>query len=302
MGYQSEIHANTHRNQVSEKSVENRRKEIASSKMIENVINNIPKLPIYTADLLGKLLDEGTSIQEVTEIIRRDPPLAGALLKHVNSAYFGLQKKIGSLHHAIAYLGFENIYQIVLNNFLGSIFPNKTEFYAIQSHSIIISIISQEISLVSRKIKSSNPTTIGILHDIGKIIVLLMKEKYPDISEFLDILDDTVIGAKLLARWDLPENVYKVVRNQCLPEYVAPQDLQVEYQEDIIILYLSHVCHDMLIGKNITSTIYIREYLSLIDESRNDPVRFYQDKIMPRLNRNNLRISELVRNLLMEKL
>ena len=80
------------------------------------------KHSIYSR-LSAKLLDDNVSAKEVTESVQEEPALAAAILKTVNSAYYGLTEKMSSLHHAILYLGFNNVYQLILENSIKNIMP-----------------------------------------------------------------------------------------------------------------------------------------------------------------------------------
>jgi CRP-like cAMP-binding protein len=83
-----------------------------NSEVFQNIIKNIPKLPKCASSLSLKLLEDNISAKEVTESIQEDPALAAAIMKTVNSSYYGVQEKISSLHHAILHLGFNNVYNI----------------------------------------------------------------------------------------------------------------------------------------------------------------------------------------------
>jgi HD-like signal output (HDOD) protein len=278
--------------------IEYKKKDIIQSELIQNVIQKIPKLPTYTGNLLAKLLDDNTSIREIAEPIQRDPSLTGIVLKNVNSAYYGLQNKISNIQQAIIYLGFNNIYHIILNDAVKNIMPTNQNFYDIQDHSTVISILAHDIARLSMKSKPLNLTTIGILHDIGKIVVLLLKRKYQNIKELFDLLDDAGIGASLLESWDLPACVFQVIENQHVPEFCPPENLDHPHRNDIAILYLAHVYYDLLAGKNTVSTIYLPEYLSMLNLPHTDPLRLYQETLFPALLKNQKRLPETVRNLL----
>src|SRR2546430_3965689 len=58
-----------------------------------------------------------------SDVCSSDLALAAAILKTVNSAYYGLPEKMSSLHHAILYLGFNNVYQLILENSIKNIMP-----------------------------------------------------------------------------------------------------------------------------------------------------------------------------------
>ena len=179
-----------------------------------SIIKNIPKLPKCAGSLSSKLVADDISAKEVTESVQEEPALAAAILKTVNSAYYGLQEKIVSLHHAILYLGFNNVYQIILENSMKNIMPQDEEYENIRLHSYMISLISSEISSYCQKSKPLVNTTIGILHDVGKIVTLLLKRKYPNIKEIIHMIDDSKIGSCLLRTWGFPENIIRIIEHQ----------------------------------------------------------------------------------------
>jgi hypothetical protein len=103
-----------------------------------------------------------------------------------------------SLHHVILSLGFNNIYQIMLENSMKNIMSQDEEYENIRLHSYMISLISSEISSYCQKTKSFVNATVGILHDVGNIITLLLKRKYPNIKEIIQMIYDSKIGSYLL--------------------------------------------------------------------------------------------------------
>lgn len=70
--------------------------------------------------LLCELLDPNKNITELAELVSQDVTLSLKLLHSLNSAFYGLPERIDSIHHAIAYLGLQQIKQwaslIVLTN------------------------------------------------------------------------------------------------------------------------------------------------------------------------------------------
>jgi hypothetical protein len=98
------------------------------------------------------------------------------------------------------------------------------------------------------------------------------------------------------------ECVHQIIKNQHLPEFYAPDNLDSEYKADIAILYLSHVYYGMLTNQSISATIYLNEYLSLLNVPQKDPGHFYQEIVIPGLIKNRQRLPEPIRNLLMQQL
>jgi len=81
-------------------------------------------------------------------------------------------------------------------------------------HSYIISLIAGEIALHCQKSKPLFNTTIGTLHDIGKIVMLLLKRKYPHIKDLVNMIDDSKVGSCLLRNLESPENITKIIEYQ----------------------------------------------------------------------------------------
>jgi hypothetical protein len=185
-----------------------------------------------------------------------------------------------------------NIYQIILNEVMKSILPNNDTLIDIQIHSNFISIIAHLLSGLCKKSKATNPMTIGILHDIGKIVVLLLKRKFSHMSDLLSIVDDAILGAQLLKQWELPESIFFVVENQNLPQFCPPEQLDAQYRDDIVMLYLAHVYYDMLMEQHQYATTYINQYIEILHSPYKNYVQMYQEGLIPALRRNKQRFPE----------
>jgi HD-like signal output (HDOD) protein len=272
-----------------------------TSEVFQSIIKNIPKLPKCAGSLSAKLLDDNVSAKEVTESVQEEPALAAAILKTVNSAYYGLTEKMASLHHAILYLGFNNVYQIILENSIKNIMPQDEEYENIRLHSYMISLISGEIAVYCQKSKPLVNTTVGILHDIGKIVTLLLKRRYPNIKELIDMVDDSKVGACLLRNWGFPENITKIIECQYEPEFINPEAIDQEFRYEIAILYLSHRCYDIILGEANRESMVVDDFMELLGIQQKDCQTFYQNAILPALLKNKKRLPERISHLVHEQ-
>jgi HD-like signal output (HDOD) protein len=279
-----------------------RNQEKTSSELVQNIIKKIPKIPLNTHAILSKLMNEEVSVQEITESIQKDSSLVGVILKAVNSSYYGLSQKISDIHHAIMFLGFNNIYQLILNQSMKSAMDGNPEFDSIQAHSTLISIISHQISTLSKKSKPMTMMATGLLHDIGKSVIFLLKNKYPNVQDLFEMLDDAALGSSLLQSWGLPEQIFQVVENHRVAEFCPPKHLQVQYKEDIAILYAAHVYHDLLLGIPPASTIYLHDYLTMLGAPSHNSVQYYEDALRSALMKNLSRLPAMTRTLLQDTL
>jgi len=237
----------------------------------------------------------------VTESVQEEPALAAAILKTVNSAYYGLPEKISSLHHAILYLGFNNVYQLILENSIKNIMPQDEEYEKIRLHSYMISLIASEISSHCQKSKPLVNATVGILHDVGKIVILLLKRKYPNIKELIHMIDDSKVGACLLRNWGFPENIIKIIGHQYEPRFTHPINIDQEFKYEIAILYVSHSCYAIMVGEDNTETIFVDNFMELLGIQQKDCQVFYQNVILPVLLKNKKRLPEKISSLVHEQ-
>jgi hypothetical protein len=116
------------------------------------------------------------------------------------------------------------------------------------------------------------------------------------------MLDDAALGSGLLQSWGLPEQIFQVVENHRMPEFCPPEHLQVPYKEDIAILYVAHVYHDLLLRTPPASTIYLHEYLSLLGAPSHNSVQYYEDALRAALMKNLSRLPAMARTLLQDTL
>jgi HD-like signal output (HDOD) protein len=282
--------------------IEAQKSQVIASSFVSDVLAKIPKLPSYTNDLLLRLGDENSSTQEIVKKIQSDPSLGGIILKAVNSAYYGLSGKIADIYHAVVYLGFNNVYQLIIQQGINSILPNEKEFHDIQIKSSMVAILSQEIAVLSNSPSPMIATTIGLLHNIGMIVMALLKRKNPHLCEVLALFDEAAIGAKLLQNWGVPDKISAVIMHQNAPAYTPPDFVDQVYRHDIATLYIAKICCGMLLGTELPSMIFGKEYLSLLDLQAPDVTQFYRHAMVPALVKNQRKFPATIRQILGQKL
>jgi len=276
--------------------------EYSQSELIQNILENVPSLPMYTNNLVMLLQEENASTQEIVEQARLDPSLVGVILKTINSAYYSLKFKVSDVQHAITYLGFNQVYQLVIDHGVKSTMPDTTEFRELQLHSNIVSIISFELAKLCKTHKPVVLGTIGLLHDVGNSVILLLKRQHQKLSTLIDMLDYACIGSLLLKKWNVPDTVYKSIECQCFPEFFPPAEIQYEYRENVAILYIAHLCYEYLKGKEEKEllSVFLDEYIKLLNLPEIPFLQLFKNHIIPTLYKKSNSYPENVRNFLME--
>jgi HD-like signal output (HDOD) protein len=240
--------------------------DFRTSEMIQNIIKKIPRLPVFASDLTSKLLGTRASASDVAQNVKNDPSLVGIVLKTVNSAYYSFQKKVSDIQHAIVLLGFNEVYNMIIAEGVRGTMPNTLSFRELHAHSVAISNIAYSISNHVKTGKPSELATVGLLHDVGQIVIELLKERNPKIAIFIASLDRSQMGSLLLETWNLPEVLWRTVEFLPYPEFSSPDNIPEEFRNNVIILYLAHLCYDLFLGRpeNELPTSFLDENKRLV--------------------------------------
>jgi len=195
-------------------------------------INKLPTLPATYQKLVECLKSPDADMDDVAEIISRDPSMSARLLKVVNSAYFGLAKPVADVSRAGALLGLDRIMALVLGQglFSGGDAPQVNGFSleALWTHSLATATAARRIAIEEDLDKESIAAAFlaGMLHDIGKLVlamgvpneyarVLEMARGRPGSERELETLElqatHTDVGAYLVGLWGLPNNIAEAI-------------------------------------------------------------------------------------------
>ncbi len=255
------------------------------SEMIRGIIKKVPRLPAFASTLLIRLSQKNTSLREASDLIKQDPSSVAVVLKTVNSPYYGLRQKISDINHALVLIGFSRIYQLIIAEGLRRSMPNTRGFNTIQSHSVAISHIAYGLSLASRSGNSSEVATIGLLHDLGRVLMLLLKKQNPSLAILIDSLDHARLCAILLKEWGMPDILVRSLEFQSYPAFLPPDTIPLEFRNNIAILYLAHLCLKFLDEKSDTSSgeVFVVEYMRLLGWDQLDVSRLVLKHLLPTL-------------------
>lgn len=195
-------------------------------------LRTIPSLPSVFHELQAQLSSPDASVDTVGRTISRDPAMTAKLLKVVNSAFFGLNRKVSSPADASLLLGLETIRMLVLwaNVFSVESAPRIPGFSldSLSVHSMCVGRVARDIVALERgpaKMRELAMTA-GLLHDLGKLVIAV---NYPELlTEALALAqrdnipfhdaerrtfgtDHAEVGAHLLGLWGLPSDLVEVV-------------------------------------------------------------------------------------------
>jgi HD-like signal output (HDOD) protein len=267
---------------------------------IKEMLAKVPRLPPYASKLSGILQETNTSTRMIVDIARQDPSLTAAVMKTINSPYYGLRHKITDFQHAVLLLGFNQIQQLIVNTGIQSTMPNTPEFRQLQFHSIVISALSFEISQIVKMGSPAMLSTIGILHDIGKSVILLLRTQHPDKDFLISQIDPNLIGPMLLKEWQLPAEITAPLEYQAYSEVAPPSALPQEHRVTLAILYIAHLCFIYLQGKNdeTTPAYFAKDYMRILGCENPSIEIFVKERLFPSLAKHSANMPMAMQNLI----
>ncbi|NOY79069.1 MAG: HDOD domain-containing protein [Calditrichaeota bacterium] len=225
----------------------------AALQRIVTEINNLPTLPQVVESVMSMVEDPTTTATQLAAIISKDQALMSKVLKVVNSAYYGMPRKITTLNQATVILGFNTIKNLVLS---ASIFGAFDDHYSNRrfsrikfwEHSIGTAVGAR---VLSRRIGLGNPEELfvaGLVHDIGKVVI--DEYLHDDFLKILDIVETRpvrildaekevlsfghpILGEWVATKWNLPQNLVTVIAYHHTPS------LAHDYKKMVSVVHLA---------------------------------------------------------------
>jgi putative nucleotidyltransferase with HDIG domain len=201
-------------------------------KKIVTGIKDLPSLPKLYGLIVKEMQSPDASLKKVGYIISQDVSMSAKILQLVNSAFFGLPQKIVDPQHAAIYLGIETLKALVLSIYVFSSFPEDSEYFwfslaDMRKRSLMVGRLARDIARTESADKKVTEEALiaGILHDIGRLILLKVPEQCRMIMDYIERTGSELVeaeytvmktshaelGAYLLTLWGIDEKVVEAV-------------------------------------------------------------------------------------------
>ncbi len=193
----------------------------------------LPAMPRTVSDLLAEMGREEPSPRRVGELIGRDPALTTRVLRLSNSAFFRVSRKIGSADEAVALLGMTHVRSLVMAAALGASFKNVPgiDLRQFWRYSLRAADIAKSLASMLQQ-NQGNAFTAGLIHAIGELVMhIAMPDRMQPLNFSTPPLDMNrgeaervalgytyaEVGARMVERWQFPEEMVSALRNQLAP-------------------------------------------------------------------------------------
>lgn len=182
----------------------------------------IPPRPAALVDVLNEQSKAEPDLKRIADLISKDVAISAGVLRVVNSAFFGLRRKITSIDHAVRMMGVHSITNVVTALMLHSAFTEgkgrfMDEFW---NDSGTLAALTAHAARVSRAIPPEEGYAIGLFANCGVPLMLKKFSEYPGVYEqalraedvTVSVYEDaelgtdhTLVGYIMGKSWELPE-------------------------------------------------------------------------------------------------
>ena len=192
---------------------------------LEEFVATVQHLPLFSGtavQLIRSVDQEEITAGELSRLISTDAALSAHLLRIVNSPFYGLSRRIGTVSDALTVLGFNlvrrTVTAAVLQRPLFAYLHDTEVARAFWRHELLCAALARHLAL-RRGFDGEFAYMAGLLHDVGRLVMLV---QFPEQSDVLltqrsdddetGILrereqfgfDHAQVGGALLELWDLP--------------------------------------------------------------------------------------------------
>jgi len=175
----------------------------------------LPPFPEIAIRVRNVMEDPNTNIDDIVRVLKIEPTLSARILQIANTAAMGggADKPIIDLPSAISRIGLKVVRNTAITLAMQQIYQNSSSSDFIKEnldilwrHSVDVASISFVLAKKYTNLNPDEALLAGLLHDIGKLLILDRAEQYPD------VFYDSSITAKLLNKLS-PEISSSIVKS-----------------------------------------------------------------------------------------
>lgn len=223
-------------------------------------VGDLPPMPQVASRAISLVENPDTTASDLTELLATDAALAARVLKIANSAMFSRQREISTLNMAIMVIGFKALKGIIVAATLRQL--NKS-FGALERQiwesSMAAAMCATTIAKRLKKRYIEEIFLLGLLHNLGQIVLLFQPETRKDYKRVLEtIASDSLdfasaeqkvfgfahplIGALVAKKWNFAPDTCQVILHYRDPLEGAKPETELEEKTAVVQLatFVSH--------------------------------------------------------------
>jgi len=236
--------------------------ERATLERLRTAINDIPPLPEVWHQVEGILADPNAAPYDLAKIIEKDPVLTSHVLRWSNSAAYSTSgsRPMTDVALAITRIGMDAAHDLILQALVPEIGDGEgkssPEVLRVWFHSQAIALFARILAEHAQVVDRRSASMLGLLHDIGKLIILNIEDE-PTLQKIREsILEGTAslkaewnvlgythidAGMMLALHWKLPRSVHRFIYFHHHPCWHQPDVWPMDVQPSIMLGHMAHL-------------------------------------------------------------
>ena len=146
---------------------------------ISSLIDGLQSLGSYGGvlnELEAVLDDPQSTVTDIASILQKDPDMASRLLRLGNSPFYGFPTRLDTVSDAIGLIGLQQVRDLIrvskIIDFFDGISPSFFNMESFWKHSLACGVAARQIALSRRVPKAEKFFESGLLHDLGRLVIL----------------------------------------------------------------------------------------------------------------------------------
>ena len=257
---------------------------------------------------IRKMLDDNNSaIEDIADVVSLDPSLTSKLLKLANSPLFRFRSQVDSITKAVNVIGGEALYNLVMAETASNAFEHfadgEVDLKRFWMQSLYCALVAKHLAKLARIRGSEKFFLLGLLHNIGELIVSSQSPEKGKACEAFDAnvspwkCQQQVLGftycdcsAEIMRLWQLPEQLCHMV-SESHNEKKALTNKEIAILFTAIRAATAMVNEDVYDIQQLVNPVVL-ESAGLDEEQLQDAVRFSQLEALKMLSIMNPRLSK----------
>jgi putative nucleotidyltransferase with HDIG domain len=206
--------------------------QVTSRADVSRVVDRLPVFPRAAREVVRQVANPEVGPRELETVASLDPVLAGRLIQTANSAYYSPRQPIGTIFHAVSYIGTETARRVLLAAAIRGNFSSP-QAHQIWNHSLEVAQTAELLAMhATTRIDPAQAFLAGLIHDIGRLAFAMMpiafQERFQRLTDSGCPLAEVEIclagrshadlGADTLTQWKFPLEIVEAVRWHHRPE------------------------------------------------------------------------------------
>ncbi|MBT4636039.1 MAG: HDOD domain-containing protein [Candidatus Marinimicrobia bacterium] len=128
---------------------------------------SFPTIPDIVTQLDKETQKTNVDMNKIGKLVSKDPIIAGAIVKTINSPLFASKVKITSISHATMMMGLNNFRNMIISALVKNIFEDENEnINNIWVESLIVAKYCAEISKLTEGVETDEAYMLGLFREL----------------------------------------------------------------------------------------------------------------------------------------